>query len=97
LENETKDWAEKVILFVKRICFGTVERTWTTVGALAGVLLSFFVGGMGLAVGGTAYAVWTWLLLAFVFGGIGNRIGVEVDKRSVQMRSKSPSGGREWR
>lgn len=75
---------ETVGTLAANFCFGSIERRWTTVGVIAGVVFSFFIGGIGVAMGGSAFALWGWLFFGAIFGLIGNRIGVGRQHRSGQ-------------
>jgi hypothetical protein len=56
------------------------EIGWSIAGVVLGVIAGLFVGGVGIAAGGSAFGVPASVILALLGGMIGNRIGVEKDK-----------------
>lgn len=60
------------------------EVYWSTAGIVAGAASGFLIGGVGIAAGGSAVGIPAAFILAIVGGLIGNRIGVEIDRRSMK-------------
>jgi len=54
----------------------TTTRRWTTGGLFIGLLAVFFIPAMGLAVAGTAVAIWGWVAggIVAIGGLIGNAL-----------------------
>lgn len=72
---------------VKTQAWGTPRRRWTTGGGLvAGAFAVFCIPAMGLAIAGTAYAIWWWVATSIVTIGsvIGNTLGAGRAKRALQ-------------
>ncbi|MER9800924.1 hypothetical protein NKJ36_28085 [Mesorhizobium sp. M0142] len=67
----------------------TTTRRWTTGGLLIGLLAVFFIPTMGLAVAGTAVAIWGWVAggIVAIGGLIGNALGA--NKQNRELRKKS--------
>jgi uncharacterized protein YcfJ len=57
------------------------EVRWSIAGMMAGALLGLLVGGVGIAAFGGARGVPAFLILGIVGGVIGNRVGLEKDRR----------------
>jgi hypothetical protein len=62
---------------IRRWAWGTPVRKGITIGLVAGLSAIFFIPAMGLAIGGTAFAIWGWVAAAVVglTTYIGSRIG----------------------
>ena len=89
MKPETKDAAAKAGAALKKLTWSTPQRKWTTTGLLAGLLAGLlFMPAMGLAVFGTAYAVWLWAvgLLTGVSGLLGNRLGLGIEHRALRKK-----------
>src|SRR5437867_1221534 len=89
MKAETKEAAVKASAALKRFAWSTPQRRWTTTGLIGGLLAGiFFVPAMGLAVFGTAYAVWVWAvgLVAGIGGLLGNRYGLGRENADLKKR-----------
>jgi hypothetical protein len=63
------------------------EAFWSIIGTTAGATAGLFVGGVGIAAGGGAIGVsglFVLLILAVVAGLAGNRLGIEIDRRTAR-------------
>jgi hypothetical protein len=58
------------------------ETRWSIYGGAVGAFVGLFAGGIGVAALGTAFGVSASLVLGFIGGLIGNRVGVEKDHKA---------------
>jgi predicted lipid-binding transport protein (Tim44 family) len=56
------------------------ETRWSLIGAAAGAVLGFLIGGIGIAAMGGAAGVPAAVILALVGGVLGNRYGISKDR-----------------
>ena len=56
------------------------EARWSIIGVIAGAAIGLMIGGVGIAAMGGARGVPAALILAIVFGFIGNRYGIGRDR-----------------
>ncbi|WGD55642.1 hypothetical protein QA641_18210 [Bradyrhizobium sp. CB1650] len=59
------------------------EFFWSIYGILGGVLVGASIGGIGIAVLGSAFGVPAFVIFAIIGGMIGNRVGVEKDRATL--------------
>ncbi|MEA2878597.1 MAG: hypothetical protein QOF14_3793 [Hyphomicrobiales bacterium] len=59
------------------------EIKWTAFGTVVGLVVGTFVGGVGIALFGSAWGVPGMLLFAMMGAVVGDRIGVEHDKNAL--------------
>ncbi|MBM2711036.1 hypothetical protein JQK88_07200 [Mesorhizobium caraganae] len=74
---------------VRKQALSTTTRRWTTAGTMVAMLVAvIFVPAMGLALMGTAFAVW-WFAVAImmIFGGlVGGVIGLNKTNKNLHKR-----------
>nr|WP_250889144.1 hypothetical protein [Mesorhizobium sp. dw_380] len=80
---------ERYSAIIRRLgsaALSTTTRRWTAGGLLIGLLAVFFIPAMGLAVAGTAIAIWAWVAGGVVFTGglIGNALGANKQNRALR-------------
>jgi hypothetical protein len=63
---------------------------WTLGGVGIGALVGLWIGGMGLALLGTAIAIKSWLVLGGLFGYVGHRIGLS--KKPIRVEPEQLKG-----
>ncbi|KQQ72442.1 hypothetical protein ASF70_13000 [Rhizobium sp. Leaf321] len=56
------------------------ETIWSIIGAVGGAILGLMIGGVGIAAMGGAKGVPAAIILALLFGVIGNRYGISKDR-----------------
>lgn len=69
----------------KKQALSTTTRRRTTGGLLTGFVAVFFIPAMGLAVAGTAVAIWGWVAggVVAIGGLIGNALGANKQNRTL--------------
>ena len=71
------------------------ELFYSLVGVLAGGLIGLFVGGVGVAALGGAHGLSGLVVCAVALGFIGNRIGVERDRKALLVKMMNCDQGRD--
>jgi hypothetical protein len=77
-------WLGRIL---KKHALSTTARRWTTGGILAGIVAALCLPAMGLALLGTAIAVWTSVIAFFggMIGGVaGNAVGSNRRNRELE-------------
>lgn len=78
----------KIFRTIRRWAWGTPVRKGITIGLVAGLSAIFFIPAMGLAIGGTAFAIWGWVAASVV--GITTYVGGRIGAMFVTKRKDLP-------
>ncbi|UVK54791.1 hypothetical protein DBIPINDM_001247 [Mesorhizobium sp. AR02] len=75
-----------IMRWLASAALSTTTRRWTIGGLLIGLLAVFFIPARGLAVAGTAVAIWGWVAggIVAIGGLIGNALGANKQNREFR-------------